>query len=133
MAFQEIQKGTFGRPAATNRISASVSKATVSISISADIYKQIGSPAFVKMLLGTGSDAGFLAIVPKNMPGKGTYRTFMTGGPSGAACVSISGSKINVPSMRLPTTTLAFEITDDGCVIDIRPLRVPQHLKVAAE
>lgn len=132
MAFYAIEKGAFGGlNTVSNRAAVAVYSGCAKIGVTEDIYKRLGSPAFFKVMIGTREHSGFIAVIPRNMPGTGTYKVHNNNKSSFE--VAISPKKIGILSDNRPLTAVPFEITEDGVVIDIKPLRVPQHLSVAAE
>lgn len=125
MAFQEIERGTFaGRKALQNTVRIEAKNGNASVVISNDIFTKIGAPNFLRVMIGTGEHKGFVAIVPRNMPSTGTYKPNVGFNGRGLAKISISAKRLTVPT-DTPATELPYEITEDGVIVDLRPLRKP--------
>jgi hypothetical protein len=131
MSFLEIEKGKFGGlETVSNRAAVSVYKPCAKIGVSGDIYKKLGSPTYFKLMLGTGAHSGFVALIPRNMPSASSYK--INGNNKSSFEIAVSPKKIGITSDRRGLTPVPFEITEDGLILDIRPLRTP-ILSVAAE
>lgn len=131
MAFQEIERGTFaGRQALQNTVRIQARNGGAIVNISNDIFTKLGTPNFLRVMIGTGEHKGFVAIIPRNMPSTGTYTPNVGFKGRGLAKFSISAKRLTVPS-ELPATELPYEITEDGLVVDIRPLSTTKPALVA--
>lgn len=128
MAFHEIERGVFGasRPALSNAVKVHSSNRgqIFTFSIARDIYRKLGAPMFLNVLIGSGEHSGFIAMIPRNTRGSASYK--MT---TGKGCVtprfSIHPKKIGVVPRMVEATKIPFEITEDGLIVDIRVLRQP--------
>lgn len=134
MAFHEIERGSWKtREALKDTVGVWVSaQGVASITISGDLYKKIGSPAFVKVMLGSGEHSGFVALIPRNMPA-GAYKVTKTSAGSAQMKLSITASRLGLLRDKRPTMHLPHEITEDGLIVDLRPIRPvvtrePAHL-----
>lgn len=126
MAFNEIEKGEGLREALTNTVKFHTSKTVGLFTMSGDVFEKMGSPGFLRVLLGDGEHSGYVALIPRQVPGKNTYSLV----PSGRCWkFAISARKIGVTAGKRPGRSMPFEITDDGLVVDLRSVRtvVRQH------
>ena len=119
MAFNEVIKGEFmGREAAYNSVRAYTRKGTVKFSISKDIMDRLGNPMFFRVAVGTGQHSGLVALIPTRAKSPNAYCIHATNGT-----VSVTASKIgNLTAEK--TIKIPHEITDDGLVVDVRPITV---------
>lgn len=133
MAFHDLPKSkTGGRTKLSNTVTAAIYIAgNVIIRISEDLHRKMGSPAFASVLLGDGEHAGRIAIVPKVMKTTKTVRVAkQKGGASVDLCVG--AGRIGVNGAKRRAITLSHDITDDGLIVDIRPLMKPVAVDIAA-
>ncbi len=122
MAFQEIERGTFaGRKALVDSVRVQSKNGTAAVIISNDIFKKLGAPNFLRVMIGSGEHQGFVAIIPRNMPSSGTYKPNVGFNGRGLAKFSISAKRLTVPA-EVPATDLPYETTDDGLIVDLRQL-----------
>lgn len=122
MAFHELEKGS-GRRAATNRVVISwIKRSSAQIRISGDLHKRIGSPSFVKIMLGGGEDAGFVAVIPQASPCDNSYAMF---GARKQRMFTLSLNKVGIQRRARETVTVPHEITQDGLVLDLRSVAAP--------
>lgn len=122
MAFHQVEKGAFafGLEKLIDTVSVRVSGPTAHISVSKDIYEKLKSPAAIKVMIGSGENSGFIALIPKEIAVNGCYALHKK-----ERKLAISASKIGVVKGTRPTVHVSHEITEDGLIIDIRPLRQP--------
>lgn len=127
MAFTAIEKGLgkYGRKRLENTVSVTVQAAGTSfITLSGDVVQRLGNPPYVKVMLGSGEHSGFIALIPRNMPGETSYKMLKNGGQSGhTKRLAIYAKKIGLVIEKTPVTTVPFEITEDGLIVDLRPLQ----------
>lgn len=127
MAFHEIERGEFrGREALKNAVQAHMSKSagSITVAIAGEIDSKIGNPMFINCLIGSGEHSGFVALIPRNVRGAASYKLNRQASRT-TARFSIHPKKIGVVARQIAPLKLPFEITEDGLIVDIRPLRQP--------
>lgn len=124
MAFEEIVKGKWEKKrAAVDRVRLSEggggARGTAVINISGDIVKKLGSPAFVRIGVGTGEHAGKLLIREAGMKTQNTYRLSRSKtSPNSAGSVCVSVNKLRLKKFgETKSYELAHQATDEGLVI----------------
>ena len=120
MAFLELDRGAARRPKLTNTTSIFVHKAVVNITISGDVFAQLGRPPFFKIALGTGQDSGFVSLRPAFVKSKQTYTSYAL---QNGARITVSANRLGIAG-DLRTTHVPFVIEPSGAVIvDLRGIR----------
>jgi hypothetical protein len=127
MAFQEIDPAAgVGPRAKINTVSIwSAADGACFLVLSGDIYEQIGAPPFARLLLGSGEHAGLVAVVPQTMASDASYKFIRMNPAAKQYKVTVASAKIGIPRAKRQTTSLPFEITEDGLIVDLRQLRKP--------
>ena len=133
MAFHDLPKSTRGRhDKLKNTVTAAIYNAGVIVfRVSEDLHRKMGAPSFVSVLVGDGEHTGRIAIIPKHMK---TDKTVRAAAPKNSSAVNIlvSAGRVGVSKARRGTVTLSHDITDDGLIVDIRPLMKPVAVDIAA-
>ena len=126
MSFHEIERGEFkGRAPLKNIVQVHTNgTAALSFAIAGDIAKKIGDPIFINILLGSGEHSGYVAFIPRNVRGPASYKVCRQASRP-TARFSIHPKKLGVVARKIAPTILPHEITEDGLIVDIRPLRQP--------
>lgn len=134
MAFVDLPTvNDFSREALSNCVRASVGPTgTVSIRIAADIYKLMGSPLFCRVLNGTEEHKGRIAVLPRSMKTPDTRPIRATGPASKSPTIQLGARRIGVTPAPRKTITLPHEISENGLLIDVRPLMKPVASVAAA-
>lgn len=127
MAFETLSKKTnnFGRKAIQNEIRASIYANRVIFNVAEDVFEEMGAPAFVRIMKGTGADSGYLAIVPtfKKMPG--TLRFKKVTDTARARTFSVAANLIGIEVGKANSRSLPFRKDDDKLVVSIGSLKSP--------
>lgn len=134
MAFEDLPaRKNFGRDKLVNTVKAATTKnGGVNFRVSRDIVEKMGSPSFVRVLVGTGQHAGKIAVIPRHMKSDQSV-IFRPGNPNSQAFMFTVGStRLGIATANRSTITLSHEITDDGLVVDVRPLMKPVAVADAA-
>ncbi len=128
MAFHEVEKGafSFGLKKLVDVISFSSNGATGQFTLSSDIFEKLGKPLAAKVMIVSGEHSCFIAILPKAVAVNGCYSIHKR-----ERKFSISLARIGLIKGKRSAVRVPHEITEDGLIIDIRPLR-NAPLKVAA-
>ena len=124
MAFHQIEKGkiAFGLIKLVDTVSVHVSAASAYITLSKDIFEKLKSPAAIKVMIGSGENSGFIALIPKEIAVNGCYTVLKN-----HRKFAILATKIGLVKGTRPTVHVPHEITEDGLILDLRPLRAPAH------
>lgn len=121
MAFQEIELGHGGRcPRLVNTVSIYGRRGVVRIGISRDVADLIGWPPYMTVAIGTGPDAGRLALRPSLVRSERTYKV---GKHGQRLTVGLSSKMVDFPE-AFPKTATPFTVDDNGTIImDVRGIR----------
>lgn len=127
MAFETLSKkaNNFGRKAIQNEIRASIYDSRVIFNVAEDVFEEMGSPSFVRIMKGTGADSGHIAIVPtfKKMPG--TLRFKKVAETSRARTFSVAANLIGIETGKASARSLPFRKEDDKLVVSVGSLKSP--------
>lgn len=123
MAFTEVTKGVWGnRTSKVKSVSIAMPiNSSAKIIMSSDLVSRLGDPKFIKIMVGSGDDAGKILIAPAGMKTRTTYTLSQpNGGKSKQSFVTISPKKIGLDRTKLPrvTTGVEWTATEDGLMVE---------------
>lgn len=134
MAFKDLPRPErgFGSDTFKNTVACYVQdNGTVVFRLSSDIHAKMGSPSFCRVMVGTGEHFGRIAVLPSGMKTDDTRKfTYQPNGKS--PTFTVGAKRIGVSKGARKTVHLPHEITEDGLIIDIRPLMKPVAVQTAA-
>lgn len=126
MAFQEVERKHDGtRRACKNRVRIhSIGTTRLTIRIAGDIHTDLGQPPFYSVAIGTGEDAGKIALTPTQQRSPSAYTANMAK-QAKQAQITISLGVLGLPAGRRSPRDLPFELIGGRLIIDITSIMEP--------